>query len=313
MLVMPILSGKRIPNCTKISICKNSFLALTSYFESFWSIVQHPIFQVVTPSKLIRKGIIQALKFISILFGLETEHVPVEAARNFSYFLRNVVDKGYKRNDAFDPESVAYYIDEQTMLAMDQCTSWATLGFIRGIAASEAMCNLMASSTWINMLLKMIESRGSSQQDEGSSIDLSTQILSLRLLSTILPHSKLDLAVQDRLFKLVGHTALMCRIDGSHFGDQGLLQKVRKGRGTRVALTAPPSSTIVSELIHLLRVLHSNADWSGKLNDFICLKLSLIHEIVAEIPILQMQLVPEDREGRVYAIFVYLRHQKNSF
>ena len=34
--------------------------------------------------------------------------------------------------------------------------------------------------------------------------------------------------MQDRLFKLVGHTALMCRIDGSHFGDQGLLQKVRK-------------------------------------------------------------------------------------
>ena len=102
------------------------------------------------------------------------------------------------------------------------------------------------------MLLKMIESRGHSQDGEGSSIDLTTQILSLRLLSTILPHSKLDmgnyfsiyyikeiseivrffviffLAVQDRLFKLVGHTALMCRIDGSHFGDQGLLQKVRK-------------------------------------------------------------------------------------
>merc|ERR1712001_660026 len=74
----------------------------------------------------------------------------------------------------------------------------------------------------------MIESRGHSQDGEGSSIDLTTQILSLRLLSTILPHSKLDMAVQDRLFKLVGHTALMCRIDGSHFGDQGLLQKVRK-------------------------------------------------------------------------------------
>ena len=85
-----------------------------------------------------------------------------------------------------------------------------------------------------------------------------------------------------------------------------------------MALTSPPSSTIVSELIHLLRVLHSNpglfvyifyhqlfvfinlfifSEWSVKLNDFICLKLSLIHEIVAEIPILQMQLVPEDREG----------------
>ena len=43
------------------------------------------------------------------------------------------------------------------------------------------------------MLLKMIESRGHSQDGEGSSIDLTTQILSLRLLSTILPHSKLDM------------------------------------------------------------------------------------------------------------------------
>ena len=51
----------------------------------------------------------------------------------------------------------------------------------------------MATSSWINMLLKMIESRGHSQDGEGSSIDLTTQILSLRLLSTILPHSKLDM------------------------------------------------------------------------------------------------------------------------
>ena len=89
----------------------------------------------------------------------------------------------------------------------------------------------------------------------------------------------------------------MCRIDGSHFGDQGLLQKVRKGRGTRVALTSPHSSTIVEELIALLRTLHSLPDWSAKINEYISLKLSLIHEIVAEIPILQMQLLPEDREG----------------
>ena len=119
-----------------------------------------------------------------------------------------------------------------------------------------------------------------------------TQVLALRLLSTILPYSSLSACqksqIHERLFKLLGHTALMCRIDGSHFGDQGLLQKVRKGRGTRVALTAPHSSTIVNELIHLLRILHSLGDWSGKINDYICLKLSLIHEIVAEIPILQV-------------------------
>ena len=91
----------------------------------------------------------------------------------------------------------------------------------------------------------------------------------------------------------------MCRIDGSHFGDQGLLQKVRKGRGTRVALTAPHSSTIVNELIHLLRILHSLGDWSNKINDYICLKLSLIHEIVAEIPILQVMFFPFSHLGDV--------------
>ena len=33
-------------------------------------------------------------------------------------------------------------------------------------------------------------------------------------------------SVLERLFSLLGHTALMCKSDGSHYGDQGLLQKV---------------------------------------------------------------------------------------
>ena len=82
----------------------------------------------------------------------------------------------------------------------------------------------------------------------------------------------------------------MCRVDGSHYGDQGLLQKVRKGRGTRVALTAAHSSTVAEECIRVVRKLHSTAEWGGKINDYACLKLSLVNEIVAEIPILQMQL-----------------------
>ena len=90
--------------------------------------------EVLTPSKLIRKGIIQSIKFLSILFGMEAEHIPSGTARNFSSFLRNVIDKGYKKNELFDPESTVFYADEQTMLAMDLCSSWATLGFVRGIA-----------------------------------------------------------------------------------------------------------------------------------------------------------------------------------
>lgn len=251
----------------------------------------------ITPSKMIRSAVIHTMKFLAISFGLEANNVPVEAARNFSAFLRGIIDKGQGN---LDSDSFMVNSDEQTMVAIDQCSEWATLGFTRAIASSESMCQLLSSPPWVGMLLQMIEAKGHLNNEDGPA-DLSTQILALRLLCTSLPPSKMTLIqmthIQERLFKLLGHTALMCRIDGSHFGDQGLLQKVRKGRGTRVALTAPHSSTIVDELINLLRTLHSLPEWSSKINEYICLKLSLIHEIVAEIPILQMQLLPEDREG----------------
>ena len=57
-----------------------------------------------------------------------------------------------------------------------------------------------------------------------------------------------------------------------------------------MALTAAHSSTLVEECIRVLRKLHSIHDWTNKINDYVCLKLSLVSEIVAEIPILQMQL-----------------------
>ena len=65
-----------------------------------------------------------------------------------------------------------------------------------------------------------------------------------------------------RLFNLLGFTALMCKTDGSHYGDQGLLQKVKKGKGTRVSLSAPHSSTMAEECIKLLRTLHRDVYFS---------------------------------------------------
>ena len=40
--ILPKLSGKcilELQNCTKVTTCKNSSLALTSHFERFWSTV----------------------------------------------------------------------------------------------------------------------------------------------------------------------------------------------------------------------------------------------------------------------------------
>ena len=44
--------------------------------------------------------------------------------------------------------------------------------------------------------------------------------------------------------------------------------------------------------ILLLRVLHKRPTWSKKINEFICLKMSLVNEIISKIAILQMPLSP---------------------
>ena len=103
-----------------------------------------------------------------------------------------------------------------------------------------------------------MEGKGYAAEQDSSPL-LDTQILALRMLSAALGHSpptaNTQTMVQERLFKLIGYSTLMCRFvtltrynrnqkkhdfsvnplffrtDGSHYGDQGLLQKVRKGRG----------------------------------------------------------------------------------
>ena len=60
--------------------------------------------------------------------------------------------------------------------------------------------------------------------------ELSSKVMALRLMTSVLPHCSEAISerssVLERLFSLLGHTALMCKSDGSHYGDQGLLQKV---------------------------------------------------------------------------------------
>ncbi|XP_040568701.2 LOW QUALITY PROTEIN: E3 ubiquitin-protein ligase HERC2-like [Lepeophtheirus salmonis] len=243
----------------------------------------HSMFK--TPSKLIKTSCVRLLKIFTITFGLYAKCIPKVAALNFASFLRNLVKK---------KQLCESFFEGQTHFLRNQDGEWANLGFLRAISSTPSMCQLLCSSSWIELLFTIVESSNKFRKN------LPTQIQALRLLKIILPHSSLDSEsqanVQERLFRLLGHCALMCRVDGSYFGDQGLLQKIEKGRGTRVALTASHSSTIVEEAISLLRVLHGLPEWSNKINDYICLKLSLVHEIVSEIPILQMQLDESEQD-----------------
>ena len=260
----------------------------------------------IQPAKLIKTACVQFLRFFSISFGLRADRVQECAARNFSSFLRDIVSRGCCSSCALDEAAApATARAETALLFQDQYEDWASLGFLRAaLASTPASCRLMAKRAWVDLLFRIAEGGHDDRRALGSSSSFSasasssvasnlpTQIMSLRLLASILPQCSREepTRIQERLFRLLGHSALMCRVDGSHYGDQGLLQKVRKGRGTRVALTAAHSSTVAEECIRVVRKLHSTAEWGGKINDYACLKLSLVSEIVAEIPILQMQL-----------------------
>ena len=294
----------------KKGLISNSRKSLTDGVQSF---------MVAPPSKLIRNACVRFLRVLSIQFGMHSDTVQKESALNFVSFLRNIITNGYsiRQNEETNGHPLSgsvvngslgnkdhtnFIDDEISALAKEQCDEWATLGFCKAIAWSSTTCQLLAGSpSWIEKLFQIVEGMsspyGASHASYMSGDELSTQILALRLLTATLPKCKLSDTqmerIQERVFHIIGHSALMCRVDGTHYGDQGLLQKVRKGRGTRVALTASQSSTIVQECICLLRTLHENQKWASKINEFICLKLSLINEIVSEIPILQMQLPDE--------------------
>ena len=212
----------------------------------------------------------------------------VSAVKKVTSILRQVVQLGC--------QSINISAPEHLLLAKDQHKGWATLGLIRAACRESVLCRSMCSQAWLSLLFTIVE-----DTDSGLDCSLPTQVMALRLMTSILPRCPESVVARcgllERLFSLLGHTALMCRTDGSHYGDQGLLQKVKKGRGTRVSLTASHSSTIAEETIKLLRVLHRLPAWNKKINEFICLKMSLVNEIISEIAILQMQLQEGDGEN----------------
>ena len=99
----------------------------------------------LTPSKLIRSAVLQVLKSMSIVIGLEAKSVSKSAGLNFASCVRGIIEKGQKLGsqcqNSTNFEDSAIMLDEPNLLAIDQCSSWATLGFLRAISASEVWIN----------------------------------------------------------------------------------------------------------------------------------------------------------------------------
>ena len=239
------------------------------------------------PSRLIRQATYNFLRVLSLGVGIEAASMQTSALGQMASVLRQIVQLGCGQNGSSCGGG-----GEQQLLARDQYRAWAGLGFIRAVSLRPELGALLCSPAWLQLYAGIVEAG----DEAATASSLQTQVLTLRLMAAVLPYCLPGPRPQlvGRLFQLLGHTALMCRTDGSHYGDQGLLQKVRRGRGTRVALSATHSSTIVEECIKLLRSLHRLPAWNSRINEYICLKMSFVNEIITEIPILQMQLTDGD-------------------
>jgi hypothetical protein len=77
------------------------------------------------PSKLIRAAAIRFLRYFSILFGLNSDHIQKEASRNFSLFLRDIVESGFQGFAPNNANKVSDHVqdDEQVCTPCRLCVT----------------------------------------------------------------------------------------------------------------------------------------------------------------------------------------------
>ena len=166
---------------------------------------------VCHPAKLIKVASYQLMRSLTLGCALHADNMQVSAVNKVTSILRQVVQLGC--------QSINISAPEHLLLAKDQHKGWATLGLIRAACRESSLCRSMCSQAWISLLFNIVE-----DTDSGLDCSLPNQVMALRLMTSILPRCPESVlsrcGLMDRLFSLLGHTALMCRTDGSHYGDQ---------------------------------------------------------------------------------------------
>lgn len=151
---------------------------------------------------------------------------------------------------------------------------WCNLTLTRGIVQSNEMCQAFSSKPWVTMLLDFI----SGVNAGGNIVNLPKQILSTRLLQTVLQSWDLDHPdipmVLDRLLNVLGKISLTCLYDT---GNKPLCDTK-----SLVLLTQSHSSTLAQEIVNLLRTLHGILGWNQVLNSIIIHKLNAAAYLLSE-------------------------------
>ncbi|XP_073987726.1 E3 ubiquitin-protein ligase HERC2 isoform X1 [Rhodnius prolixus] len=211
------------------------------------------------PNMILRHSSVILLWSIALCCGIDGHSMQPSSLRIFTSLLRTLV----KESSSSDLTSV------------NQGRHWVSLSLLRAISLNAAVCKALCSQSWLDQLFFLITSQTKS--------DLLTQLLTYRLLRTILPHGISDVeercTVLERLLHLLGEVAITCQADINVYNGDVKIP---------VLVTPSHTSTLVEECIHLIRSLHILPEWNSICNQLLTIKLTVAGDLLSH-PLLNLQ------------------------
>ncbi|RZF37934.1 hypothetical protein LSTR_LSTR005434, partial [Laodelphax striatellus] len=221
------------------------------------------------PGEVLRIACLSLLRGLAICCGISADGMQLSAVNALSSLLRNILQEIYLKSDP----GVG-----NTLIAQTHHKEWVTLGFIRSIALSPAICHSLSTPSWLKLLFSIAT---------GNNVSLPSQLLTFRLLKVVLSNSLLNedekKNVLERLFNLLGHTALTCHADVANYCSDNKVC---------VPLTASHTTTVVQECVSLLRALHNHTEWNPVFNTLVANNLAIASDLLSH-PFLNLNIESE--------------------
>ncbi|KAK9747381.1 Regulator of chromosome condensation (RCC1) repeat [Popillia japonica] len=189
-------------------------------------------------------------------------------------FLRNIAISGGLAKDNLNETTVHGLSSLFCSMLTSGNQEWCNLTLVRSISQSQQMCRAISNKPWVSMLLSFL----SPPSEAGNVVNLPKQILSVRLLQTVLKSWDMDdqeiSALLETLLNILGKIILTCSYDT---GNKPLCETK-----SLVLLTQSHSSSLAQEIINLLRSLHGLLGWNQVLNAILINKLNLAAYLLSE-------------------------------
>nr|XP_022903495.1 E3 ubiquitin-protein ligase HERC2 isoform X1 [Onthophagus taurus] len=191
-------------------------------------------------------------------------------------FLRNVTISAGLAKDNLDKNTIHGLCSLFCTTLRAGNYEWCDLTLVRSVAQSTKICKHLSTRPWINMLINFISA---------TNVNLPKQILSVRLLQTILQSWNMDNSeitpLLELLLNILGKIILTNLYDNNN-SNSNEFNKLKLKLKSEVLLTQSHSSTLSQEIINLLRTLHGVLGWNQVLNSILINKLNLAAYLLSD-------------------------------